>query len=253
MLVYFIELEQITMKNLVKYEKESLERIHSEGDKVMIMLEKMEIKLKDNYHSYHILQQKQQLSQHNYVKRIDELSQLTKELCSEQKSLLIEKKKVRIQRYQLDLLLQHMNDIEPMLLLVNDDDDGSGNRMMNYQSTNIDDKYSYNQHGSINDMMRSTYPLSSPLSSSHLAPSSSSYAPSLSYPPSSSYQSSSSPYASSQPTTINPKATSGIVVDDDYTNEVKNSLSDAYGDQHDFVKAIKGQLIEPKSFRLILL
>lgn len=246
-LCIFIELEQITMQNLTKHEKESLERIHNEGDKAMMTLQRMEMKLKNDYHSYHVLQQKQQLYQRNYQVRLEELSQLTKELCQEQKLLLIEKKKVRMQRYQLDLLLQHMNDIEPMLL-VNDGsnrnrmivNDGSSNRnrMMNYQSVSTDDIY--NQQGSINDMMRSTYPLSS-----HLPSSSSSYPPT-------SLSSSSSSYASSQPTTMNPAATAGVHITynhDDYANEVKNSLNDDNGDQHDFVKAIKGQLIESKSFR----
>ena len=225
------------MKNLIKHEMESLERIHNEGDKAMMTLQRMEIKLKNDYHSYHVLQQKQQLYQRNYQVRLEELSQLTKELCHEQKSLLIEKKKVRMQRYQLDLLLQNMNDIEPMLLV----NDGSRNRMMNYQSVSTDDIY--NQQGNINDMMRSTYPLSSPLPSF-----SSSYPPPLT-----SSSSSSSSYASSQPTTMNLAATTGVHItynhDDDYANEVKNSLNDVYGDQHDFVKAIKGQLIESKSFR----
>ena len=136
------------MKNLIKHEMESLERIHNEGDKAMMTLQRMEIKLKNDYQSYHVLQQKQQLYQRNYQVRLEELSQLTKELCHEQKSLLIEKKKVRMQRYQLDLLLQNMNDIEPMLLV----NDGSRNRMMNYQSVSTDDIY--NQQGNINDMMR---------------------------------------------------------------------------------------------------
>ena len=225
------------MKNLLKHEMESLERIHNEGDKAMMTLQRMEIKLKNDYHSYHVLQQKQQLYQRNYQVRLEELSQLSKELCHEQKSLLIEKKKVRMQRYQLDLLLQNMNDIEPMLIV----NDSSRNRMMNYQSVSTDDIY--NQKGNINDMMRSTYPLSSPLPSS-----SSSYPPPLS--------SSSSSYASSQPTTMIPAATTGVHITynhDDYANENKNSLNDVYGDQHDFVKAIKGQLIEFKSFRHVSL
>jgi len=223
----------------MKHEMESLERIHNEGDKAMMTLQRMEIKLKNDYHSYHVLQQKQQLYQRNYQVRLEELSQLSKELCHEQKSLLIEKKKVRMQRYQLDLLLQNMNDIEPMLLV---NDGVSRNRMMTYQSVSTDDIY--NQKGNINDMMRSIYPLSSPLPSSSL-----SYPP----PPSSSSSSSSSSYASSQPTTMNSAAT-GVHVTynhDDYANEVKNSLNDVYGDQHDFVKAIKGQLIEFKSFRYV--
>jgi hypothetical protein len=229
------------MKNLLKHEMESLERIHNEGDKAMMTLQRMETKLKNDYHSYHVLQQKQQLYQRNYQVRLEELSQLSKELCHEQKSLLIEKKKVRMQRYQLDLLLQNMNDIEPMLLV---NDGVSRNRMMNYQSVSTDDVY--NQKGNINDMMRSTYPLSSPLPSS-----SSSYPPPLS---SSASASSSSSYASSQPTTMIPAATTGVHITynhDDYANEVKNSLNDVYGDQHDFVKAIKGQLIEFKSFRYV--
>ena len=215
------------MKNLENHEKKSLERIHDEGKKAMMILEKMEIKLKDDYQSYQILHEKQQFNQRNYVVRMKELSQLTKELCEEQKLLLIDKKKVRMQRYQLDLLLQHMNDVEPMLLV--NKNDGSRNRMMNNHT---------------DDMMRSTYPPSSPFpSSSSLSPipSSSSYLPSSSYPPPPS-----SLYASSQPTTtMNPPAV--ISNHDDYTNEVKNS----YGDQPDFVKAIKGQLFEPKSFRHI--
>jgi hypothetical protein len=225
------------MKNLNKHEMESLERIHNEGDKAMMTLQRMETKLKNDYHSYHVLQQKQQLYQRNYQVRLEELSQLSKELCHEQKSLLIEKKKVRMQRYQLDLLLQNMNDIEPMLIV---NDGVSRNRMMTYQSVSTDDIY--NQQGNINDMMRSTYPLSSPLPSS-----------SSSYPPPPLSSSSSSSYASSQPTTMIPAAT-GVHITynhDDYANEVKNSLNEVYGDQHDFVKAIKGQLIESKSFRYV--
>lgn len=223
------------MKNLMKHEMESLERIHNEGDKAMMTLQRMELKLKNDYHSYHVLQQKQQLYQRNYQVRLEELSQLAKELCHEQKSLLIEKKKVRMQRYQLDLLLQHMNDIEPMLLV---NDGSSRNRMINYQYDGTDNIN--NQQGSINDMMRSTYPISSPLPSSLST-----------YPPP--FTSSSSSYASSQSTTMNPAATSGVphttYNHDDYANEVKNSFNDVYGDQYDFVKAIKGQLIESKSFQ----